>query len=63
MNNNIELFNKLVETGIPMGKMVALIGKSETPTIDMRKYLCVRLVSQDKCQLSEIVKDIKKKTL
>ena len=63
MNNNMELFNKLVETGIPMGKMVVLIGKSEKPTVDMRKYLCMRLVSQDKCQLSELVKEIKYKTL
>lgn len=60
---NINIFNKLIEKGIPMGRMVSFIGKSEKPNEDMKKLLCIKLVSNNECLLSEIVKEIKHKNL
>lgn len=61
--DNIIVFNKLMEKGIPMGKMVTLIGKSEKPIEEMKKYLCIKLVSNGECLLSDLVKEIKLKSL
>ena len=61
MKSNI--LNKLWETGIPMGKMITFSCESNITPEELRKYLCIRLVSQNQCQLSEIVKDIKRKSL
>lgn len=61
--DGVVLCNKLLETGIPKGKLVMLVGKSEKPIEEMKKYLCIKLVSNGECQLSELVKEIKYKTL
>lgn len=61
MKSNV--LNKLWETGTPIGKIITFSCESNISADELRKYLCIRLVSQNQCQLSELVKEIKRKTL
>jgi hypothetical protein len=56
----VTMLEKLLKTGIPMGKLTMLVGQSQEPTIPfLRRCLCTQLIGQGECNMGEVVKKVR----
>ena len=56
----VTMLEKLMKSGIPMGKITMLVGQSQEPTLPfLRRCLCTQLISQGECKMGEVVRKVR----